>query len=74
MNTNNSRYLTYEEVSSIFVKTSYFEQLSKPCHSVVLGARGCGKTTLLKMLHPNAVNEYKKRDSNYCCPIKIGFD
>lgn len=69
MNTNNSRYLTYEEVSGIFVKTSYFEQLSKPCHSVVLGARGCGKTTLLKMLHPNAVNEYKKRDSNIDIPF-----
>lgn len=69
MNTNNSRYLTYEEVSSIFVKTSYFEQLSKPCHSVVLGARGCGKTTLLKMLHPNAVCEYQKRDSKVDIPF-----
>ena len=69
MNTNNSRYLTYEEVSNIFVKTSYFEQLSKPCHSVVLGARGWGKTTLLKMLHPNAVNEYQKRDSNVDVPF-----
>lgn len=60
MKTFNSRYLTYCEIAQEFVITKNFHELMKPCHSILLGTRGCGKTTMLKMLHPSAVREYQK--------------
>lgn len=66
MKTFNSRYLTYSEIAQEFVLTKNFKELLKPCHSILLGTRGCGKTTMLKMLHPSAVREYQKIHSEFC--------
>lgn len=60
MKTFNSRYLSYQEIAQEFVLTKNFQELTKSCHSVLLGTRGCGKTTMLKMLHPLSVREYQK--------------
>lgn len=60
MKTFNSRYLSYQEIAQEFVLTKNFQELTKSCHSILLGTRGCGKTTMLKMLHPSAVKEYRK--------------
>lgn len=60
MKTFNSRYLSYQEIAQEFVLTKNFQELKKCCHSILLGTRGCGKTTMLKMLHPYAVREYQK--------------
>lgn len=65
MKTFNSRYLTYSEIAQEFVLTKNFQELLKPCHSILLGTRGCGKTTMLKMLHPAAVREYQKVHSEF---------
>lgn len=65
MKTFNSRYLTYSEIAQEFVQTKNFKELLKPCHSILLGTRGCGKTTMLKMLHPSAVREYQKIHSEF---------
>lgn len=65
MKTFNSRYLTYSEIAQEFVLTKNFKELLKPCHSILLGTRGCGKTTMLKMLHPSAVREYQKIHSEF---------
>lgn len=54
MKTFNSRYLSCVEISSFFIPTHNFIRLTEPCHSILLGARGCGKTTMLKMLQPEA--------------------
>lgn len=54
MESFNARYLSYKEVADSFVITENFRRLVHPCHTIVMGPRGCGKTTMLKMLHPFA--------------------
>ena len=52
----NARYLSFKEVADSFVRTKNFERLLSPCHTLLMGPRGCGKTTMLKMLHPQALS------------------
>ena len=65
----NSRYLSYEEVSNQFVPTPTFKRLAYPGHSILLGARGCGKTTMLKMLQPEAISVFCQKDSSLQIPF-----
>lgn len=69
MATFNSRYLTCKQISELFIPTQNFYRLTKPCHSVLLGARGSGKTTLLKMLQPEAVNDYSQKGTDLVVPF-----
>lgn len=46
----NARWLSPEDIARAFVPTSHFKALVKVQHSLLMGPRGCGKTTLLKML------------------------
>jgi hypothetical protein len=46
----NARWLTPEDIARAFVPTPHFKSLVKVQHSLLMGPRGCGKTTLLKML------------------------
>jgi hypothetical protein len=46
----NARWLSPEDIARAFVPTSHFKVLVKVQHSLLMGPRGCGKTTLLKML------------------------
>jgi ATPase subunit of ABC transporter with duplicated ATPase domains len=48
--TYNARHLRPEDVAKTFVFNPDFEELLQDNHTVLLGARGCGKTTLMKML------------------------
>lgn len=50
----NARYVGFEDVARSFVPNHQFRELIKPESSIIVGPRGCGKTTLLKMLHPRA--------------------
>ena len=50
----NARYMDFEDVAKTFVPNSQFRELLRPESSIIVGPRGCGKTTLLKMLHPRA--------------------
>ncbi|AWK06988.1 hypothetical protein HYN56_23250 [Flavobacterium crocinum] len=58
-NTYNARYLEPSQVAEKFIYSESFETLIKNRHSVILGARGCGKTTLMKMLTIPALNNWK---------------
>ena len=69
MATFNSRYLTYKQVSEQFIPTQNFYDLAKACHTVLLGARGSGKTTMLKMLQPEAIIEFQKVDNSFDVPF-----
>lgn len=69
MVTFNSRYLTCKQVSEQFIPTPNFYDLAKACHTVLLGARGSGKTTMLKMLQPEAIIEFQKVDNNFDVPF-----
>jgi hypothetical protein len=48
--TFNARWLTPEDVARTFVPTTHFKALVRLQNSLLMGPRGCGKTTLLKML------------------------
>ncbi|RAJ19884.1 ORC-CDC6 family AAA ATPase [Pedobacter cryoconitis] len=58
-NTYNARHLNPKEVAESFIFSNSFEKLIQNNHSVILGARGCGKTTLMKMLTLPALNNWK---------------
>lgn len=46
----NARNLDPKQVAEKFIFSQSFDKLKNNCHTVILGARGCGKTTLMKML------------------------
>lgn len=54
----NARHLKPNEVGESFIWSANFEKLIQNGHSVILGARGCGKTTLMKMLTIPALNSW----------------
>lgn len=57
--TYNARHSEPEDVAKSFICSDYFYQLIKNNNSVILGARGCGKTTLMKMLTLPALYNWK---------------
>lgn len=56
----NARHLAPKEVAERFIWSESFGKLIKNNHSIILGARGCGKTTLMKMLTIPALYAWKK--------------
>jgi len=58
----NARYMTFEDIAKSFIKSDNFIGIIKNEHSILTGSRGCGKTTLLKMLHPKALNAWNNKD------------
>src|SRR6187402_1079836 len=62
--TYNARHLEPQEVAKTFIWSESFEKLIQKNHSVILGARGCGKTTLMKMLTLPALHAWKDSRSN----------
>jgi hypothetical protein len=68
--TNNARHLKPIEVAESFVWSHNFSKLIQNNHTVVLGARGCGKTTLMKMLTLPALNNWRDERAQH---IKNGI-
>jgi energy-coupling factor transporter ATP-binding protein EcfA2 len=50
--------MTFEEIAKSFIVSGNFKNMIKSEHTILTGPRGCGKTTLLKMLHPKALNSW----------------
>jgi len=46
----NAKYLSFKEVADTFIPNSEYYQLQSNTSMLLMGPRGCGKTTLLKML------------------------
>lgn len=57
--TYNARHLEPQDVAKTFIFSESFNKLIQTNHSVILGARGCGKTTLMKMLTLPALYAWK---------------
>ncbi|MHA7944930.1 ORC-CDC6 family AAA ATPase [Formosa sp. 3Alg 14/1] len=57
--TYNARHYAPKEVAETFIWSESFSKLIQNNHSVILGARGCGKTTLMKMLTLPALNSWE---------------
>jgi len=60
----NARNLSLFEVANSFIINSQYRDLISLNHSLLLGPRGCGKTTLLKMLTPQAINLWNENLNN----------
>lgn len=48
----NAKYLSYKEIAETFIFNHQYEELVKNNNSLLMGPRGSGKTTMLKMLTP----------------------
>ncbi|MBC8767731.1 hypothetical protein H4O18_06980 [Arenibacter sp. BSSL-BM3] len=57
--TFNARHLAPKDVAQTFIWSENFGKLIQNNHSIILGARGCGKTTLMKMLTLPALYNWK---------------
>jgi hypothetical protein len=55
----NARALTPELLAEIFIPNEEFSAVAKRRHSVIVGPRGSGKTSMLKMLQPTALHCWK---------------
>lgn len=55
----NARHSSFEEIAETFVSNEDFARIAKNNHSFILGPRGCGKTTMLKMLTKQAQQSWK---------------
>lgn len=51
----NARNLSFKQVSESFIPTKHLELLVRNESTMLMGPRGCGKTTLLKVLSPDAI-------------------
>lgn len=58
----NARHLAPKEVAKTFIWSESFGKLVQNNHSIILGARGCGKTTLMKMLTVPALYSWNTDD------------
>ncbi len=58
----NARDLEPDEVAHTFVPNDDFDLLWQSDHALLMGPRGCGKTTLLKMLTPRALAAWQTDD------------
>ena len=61
----NARFLSPISVAKTFVPPPQFGDITKQAHTVIVGPRGTGKTTLLKMLHPAALATFSHEDAEY---------
>jgi hypothetical protein len=54
----NARSLAPEQVARSFIPPAQFADLASRCHCTVVGPRGSGKTSVLKMLQPSALEAW----------------
>ncbi|KQS36829.1 hypothetical protein [Pedobacter sp. Leaf194] len=57
----NAKNSTQEEVAETFVSNDDFFSIAKNNHTFVLGPRGCGKTTMFKMLTTPAIKNWRPK-------------
>lgn len=75
----NARFLSPSEIAESFIPTPQFKVLLKTSHAILMGPRGCGKTTLLKMLTSDALSVWRQKliesndSSNYTSPDFIAL-
>ncbi len=59
----NAKNTTPIKVAKTFIAPNEFYDIAKLNHTLVLGPRGCGKTTLFKMLTPEALDGWNAKES-----------
>ena len=69
----NARWMSPKDVALSFVPIPQFHRLTHSGHSVLLGPRGCGKTTLLKMLTRTAILTWDAKRKSQFDPNPIEY-
>jgi len=64
----NARHTPEDKVAETFIDNGYYSRLCGLNHTLLLGPRGCGKTTLLKMLTVTARRTWEQRNSDAPLP------
>tara|TARA_B100000953_G_scaffold300209_1_gene303788 strand:- start:36033 stop:37775 length:1743 start_codon:yes stop_codon:yes gene_type:complete len=67
----NARSLSVFDVCKTFVPNDSYYKLGAPSHSLLIGPRGSGKTTLMRMLQVEAVGEWT---SDEACELRKKLD
>ncbi|MNJ95260.1 hypothetical protein D3C87_129680 [compost metagenome] len=62
-NSYNARHIKAEDIAKSFVISNSFLKILENSNSIVLGARGCGKTTMMKMLTLPALHSWGHKDA-----------
>ncbi|TQI71435.1 hypothetical protein JM79_2368 [Gramella sp. Hel_I_59] len=62
--TFNARYFSFKDISESFVVNDEYRELAKDSSMLLMGSRGCGKTTLLKMLTPAGLAYWNDEESS----------
>jgi hypothetical protein len=61
----NARFLNPDQVARTFIPPSHYEIALKRAHSLIVGPRGSGKTTILKMLQAPALEAWKHASADH---------
>ena len=60
----NARSLAPEQVAETFIPPTQFSDLATRSHCTVVGPRGSGKTSMLKMLQPSALESWRSAEAD----------
>jgi len=60
----NAKNLRPEQVAKTFITSINFKKIAKRRHSVIIGPRGSGKTSMLKMLQVEALDSWNNEESH----------
>lgn len=61
----NARNLATKELCDSFIINEYYRKLASPDHSIMMGPRGSGKTTLMRMLDVKSLGEWSHQEADY---------
>ena len=58
----NAKNIPNEAISKSFISNEEFFQIAQNNHTLIMGPRGCGKTTMLKMLTTPALHNWRTKN------------
>ena len=60
----NARWIPTKKIAESFIPPKSFREIAKPASTIIVGPRGSGKTTILKMLQTSALENWTHREAN----------
>jgi len=60
----NARSLTTQELCDSFIVSEHFQKLASSNHTIIIGPRGSGKTTLMRMLEVEALEIWEDQNAS----------
>lgn len=60
----NARTLPHKELTDSFILSDSYKKLVSPSHSILVGPRGSGKTTLMRMMQVESLNHWSHSEAD----------